>query len=146
MKRYCKNIDITDRSFISIAVKDCIYKRLTRHDTIELLCHYTYHDYESVYMFAKYEDSHNQINKMIGKLIDNIQQEIIHKQYIIKPIRYHMQIDGCSGKERIIGIQDVKQQLYDYVAVYGLSELFDAKIGYYQCSAIKNKGQIFGAK
>ena len=65
-------------------------------------------------------------------VIDGIRQEIIYQSYVVKPIHYQTKIDGNSGKVRQIGIQDVKQQLYDYIATYGLWDLFVAKIGYYQ--------------
>ena len=41
MKRYCKDIDITDRDFISHAVHDCIKRKLKRADTIRLLSYYS---------------------------------------------------------------------------------------------------------
>lgn len=83
---------------------------------------------------------------LINTVIDGIQQEIIEKKYIVKPIRYRYQVDKCNGKVRKIGIQDVKQQMYDYIAVYAMEELFRKKIGFYQCGALKNKGCEFGAK
>ena len=146
MKRYCKNVDITDRNFISIAVRDCIKKKLSRKDTIELFCQYSGLSYNAIYRIVKYDYYKGYIDGLIETVIDGIRQEIIYQNYVIKPIHYQTKIDGNSGKVRQIGIQDVKQQLYDYIATYGLWELFVAKIGYYQCSALENKGQIFGVK
>lgn len=83
---------------------------------------------------------------LINTAIDGIQQEIIHKKYIVKPIRYRKQTDKCNGKIRNIGIQDVKQQIYDYIAVYAMGELFRKKLGFYQCGALKKKGNDFRAK
>jgi hypothetical protein len=83
---------------------------------------------------------HFMMEGLINTVIDGIQQEIIEKQYIVKPIRYRYQVDKCNGKVRKIGIQDVKQQIYDYIAVYAMEELFRKKIGFYQCGALKNKG------
>ena len=37
MKRYCKNIDITDRNLISKATYKCLKDKYTRNDTLELL-------------------------------------------------------------------------------------------------------------
>ena len=146
MKRYCKDIDITDIDFISIAVKDCIKKKLSRKDTIELFCQYSGLPYNAIYRIVKCDYSKGYIDGLIETVIDGIRQEIIYQSYVVKPIHYQTKIDGNSGKVRQIGIQDVKQQLYDYIAAYGLWELFTAKIGYYQCSALENKGQIFGVK
>ena len=146
MKRYCKNVDITDRDFISIAVRDCIKKKLSRKDTIELFCQYSGLPYNAIHRIVKCDYSKGYIDGLIETVIDGIRQEIIYKSYVVKSIHYQTKIDGNSGKVRQIGIQDVKQQLYDYIAAYGLWELFTAKIGYYQCSALENKGQIFGVK
>ena len=146
MKRYCKNVDVTDREFISTAVRDCIKKKLSRKDTIELFCQYSGLPYNAIHRIVKCGYSKGYIDGLIETIIDGIRQEIIYQSYVIKPIHYQTKIDGNSGKVRQIGIQDVKQQLYDYIAAYGLWELFTAKIGYYQCSALENKGQIFGVK
>ena len=146
VKRYCKNVDITDRSFISNAVRDCIKKKLSRKDTIELFCQYSGLPYNAIHRIVKCDYSKGYIDGLIETVIDGIRQEIIYQSYVVKPIHYQTKIDGNSGKVRQIGIQDVKQQLYDYIAAYGLWELFTAKIGYYQCSALENKGQIFGVK
>ena len=146
MKRYCKNVDITDRNFISTAVRDCIAKKLTRKDTIKLFCEYSGLPYNAVYRIVKHDYTKGYADGLIETVIDGIRQEIIYQSYVVKPIHYQTKIDGNSGKIRQIGIQDVKQQLYDYIAAYGLWELFTAKIGYYQCSALENKGQIFGVK
>ena len=146
MKRSCKNVDITDRDFISIAVRDCIKKKLSRKDTIELFCQYSGLPYNAIHRIVKCDYSKGYIDGLIETVIDGIRQEIIYQSYVVKPIHYQTKIDGNSGKVRQIGIQDVKQQLYDYITAYGLWELFTAKIGYYQCSALENKGQIFGVK
>ena len=146
VKRYCKNVDITDREFISIAVRDCIKKKLSRKDTIELFCQYSGLPYNAIHRIVKCDYSKGYIDGLIETIIDGIRQEIIYQSYVVKPIHYQTKIDGNSGKVRQIGIQDVKQQLYDYIAAYGLWELLTAKIGYYQCSALENKGQIFGVK
>ena len=144
MKRYCKNVDITDRNFISTAVRDCIAKKLTRKDTIKLFCEYSGLPYNAVYRIVKHDYTKGYADGLIETVIDGIRQEIIYQSYVVKPIHYQTKIDGNSGKVRQIGIQDVKQQLYDYIATYGLWDLFVAKIGYYQCSALTGKGQIFG--
>ena len=146
VKRYCKNVDVADRDFISIAVRDCIKKKLSRKDTIKLFCQYSGLPYNAIHRIVKHDYSKGYIDGLIETVIDGIRQEIIYQSYVVKPIHYQTKIDGNSGKVRQIGIQDVKQQLYDYIVAYGLWDLFKAKIGYYQCSALENKGQIFGIK
>lgn len=123
MKRKCKNVDITDLDLI----KDCIHrclkkKKKTRTDIVRL--------------FDTYGD------------IDNIalvlQKELMCKQLDLVPIWYRTIYDVGSQKARVIGIQDIKQQIYDYIAVAGLSELI-AGLGKYQCASLPDRGQIYGA-
>lgn len=64
----------------------------------------------------------------------------------LKPIHYSTRIDGMSKKERIIGIQEPLHQMLDYVAVEGLRQLFDAKIGVFQCASLPDKGQSYGKR
>lgn len=146
MKRYCKDIDITDRDLISRAVHDCIKKKLTRKDTIRLLSAYSGLEYDEIENIVKDKRTAHFADGVIETIIDGMRQEIIYRSYVIKPICYRVKIDGNSGKVRDIGIQDIKQQLYDYVAVYALYPLLEAKIGYYQCNALTGKGQIFGVE
>ena len=146
MKRYCKKIDITDRDLISRAVRDCLKKKLTRKDTIRLLSAYSSLEYKEIERIVKNDRMSHFADGIVETVIDGIRQEIIHRAYVIKPIHYRIKIDGNSGKVRDIGIQDIKQQLYDYVAVYGLYPMLEAKIGFYQCNALTGKGQIFGVK
>lgn len=60
-------------------------------------------------------------------------------------LRYGIEkkIDGSSGKVRRIGIQNIKQQLYDYVAVEGLNPVMK-RIGEFQCASIKGRGTTKG--
>lgn len=143
MKRCCKRIDITNRILIERAVRDCISGKMNRGDTIRMFSEYSKLPCEIIKKICK---EHFMMEGLINTVIDGIQQEIIEKKYIVKPIRYRYQVDKCNGKVRKIGIQDVKQQIYDYIAVYAMEELFRKKIGFYQCGALKNKGCEFGAK
>lgn len=86
----------------------------------------------------------NMLDGIILTITESIREEIILKNYKWKPIWYTEKLEG--NKIRRIGIQDIKQQLYDYIAVSGLDELFKKRLGYYQCAAIPGKGQVFGMK
>ena len=86
----------------------------------------------------------NMLDGIILTITESIREEIILKNYKWKPIWYTEKLEG--NKIRRIGIQDIKQQLYDYIAVAGLDELFKKRIGYYQCAAIPGKGQVFGMR
>lgn len=143
MKRCCKNVDVTNRELISEAVWTCLQDKMTRSDTIGMFSEYTGLPFKFLYDIAK--NHKGMLDGIIESVIDGIRQEIIDQRYVVKPIRYKVKKDGCTGKLRNIGIQDVKQQIYDYIAVYGLRELFERKLGYYQCGAVKRKGNEFGA-
>lgn len=144
MKRYCKYIDITDRNLISEATYTCLEEKYNRRDTIRMLSEYSHiqenilHDMYKI--FGK-----RVLYPLIETIIDGIHQELINKRIVIKPIWYTVKIDGSSGKERRIGIQDIKQQIYDYIAVLGLNDML-RRIGEYQCASIKGRGQLMGAK
>lgn len=143
MKRCCKGIDITDRNLIERATIECLHQKMNRGDVIKM-----FSEYSGIpcYVIKKICKDKRAINGLVQTVVDGIRQEIINKKYIVKPIRYRKQIDKCNGKVRNIGIQDIKQQIYDYIAVYAMDELFRKKLGFYQCGALKKKGNEFGAK
>ena len=99
MKRKCKNVDITDLDLIKDCIHRCLQKKKkTRPDIVRL--------------FDTYGD------------IDNIalvlQKELMCRQLDLVPIWYRTIYDVGSQKARVIGIQDIKQQIYDYIVVAGL--------------------------
>ena len=123
MKRYCKGIDITDKDLIYTAVVDCLAGKKNRRDVKALMQRY----------------------ETVDAIVATMQEEIRARNLQLKPMWYSIKEDSSSGKIRQIGIQDIKQQLYDYVAVYALRPAF-ARIGEYQCAAIPGRGQIYGLK
>ena len=143
MKRCCKRINITDRNLIERATKECLHGKMNRSDVIRMFSEYSGVSYNAIKKICK---DKRMMNGVIQTVVDGIQQEIINKKYIVKPIRYRKQVDKCNGKIRNIGIQDIKQQIYDYIAVYAMDELFRKKLGFYQCGALKKKGNEFGSK
>lgn len=142
MKKYCKNVDITDRRLISHAVYSCIDDKYTRSDTLRMLEEYSGVKSGVICKLINEYGKHI-IRPLIETVIDGIRQELLFKKIIIKPIWYNEKVDPSSFKIRRIGIQDIKQQIYDYIAVEGLSSFF-CRIGEYQCAAIKGRGQIKG--
>lgn len=55
-------------------------------------------------------------------------------------------MEPTNGKHRIIGIESVKQQVCDYVAVQALEPLLHARVGFYQVASVRGKGQLFAAR
>lgn len=124
MKRKCKNVDITNLEFIETAVKDCLKnKKKTRKDIVNI-----FNEYGNVHSIAV-----------------QLRKEILDRKLELKPIWYKKKWDEASAKWRNIGIQDIKQQMYDYVAVNAMGDLLK-RVGKYQCASIKGRGQIYCAK
>lgn len=146
MKRYCKDIDITNRKFIKEAILTCLSggengkAKYSRTDTLKMFHEYSHLSMEFLKGIAKTGDYYL-FDGIINTIAEGIRSEIINREYTWKPIwhKYHRE----NEKVRKIGIQDIKQQLYDYIAVNGLKEVLVKKIGYYQCAAIPKKGQMF---
>lgn len=82
---------------------------------------------------------------LVEELIDVIQTNILFDEVEFKPIEYCDRIDSSNGKLRRIGIQDVYQQIFDYIAVYGLEDIF-RRFGEFQCASVKGRGQSYGIR
>lgn len=149
MKKYCKHIDITDRALISRAARACLTggkngrSKLSRMDTLRMFHEYSGAPISLLKKIAK-DRQYHMFDGIIETVIDGIHQEILDGKFSWKPIWYTQKRE--NGKLRRIGIQDIKQQLYDYIAVEGLAEALRKKIGYYQCAAIPGKGQTMGMR
>ena len=142
MKRLCKDIDITDRGLISKAVYACLDKKYKRNDVTrymsqvsglkenQIRCIHHRYGRKSLYPIAEI-------------IISDLQKEIANESLSFPPIWYRDKIDGSSGKIRRIGIQNIKQQLYDYIAVEGMKPLLK-RIGEYQYASIPGRGTTRG--
>lgn len=142
MKRLCKDVDITDRGLISKAVYACLNKKYKRNDVVKYLsqvsgikqeyirCIYYRYGKSAMYPFTEI-------------VISEIQNEIKSRNISFPEIWYREKLDGSSGKIRRIGIQNIKQQLYDYIAVEGLKPVLK-RIGEYQYASIECRGTTKG--
>ena len=144
MKRYCKAIDITDRELISTAVYKCLNKKYKRNDTLRLLSTYTILDVNQIYCILQ-RYGKKALWFLTEAVIDDIQKEIINWDIKFPPVWYREKIDASSGKIRRIGIQNIKQQIYDYVAVEALQPILK-RIGEHQYASIKGRGTLKGAR
>lgn len=86
------------------------------------------------------------LDEIITKISKYIQNQITNKKLNLSPIRYKTHYDTMTRKERIIGVQHPLHQICDYVAVNGMKEVLNKKIGVFQCASIPNKGQSYGKK
>lgn len=144
MKRYCKNVDITDRALISRAVYKCLRRKHKRRDTLEYMRSVSgLRTAQIYYIIKKY--GYQAVNWIVEMTIDIIRDEIIRGEISLPPIWYREKIDQSSGKIRRIGIQNVKHQLYDYIAVEAMQPIF-RRIGEHQYASIKGRGTLKGAR
>lgn len=144
MKRYCKEIDITERALISRAVYKCLRRKYKRRDTLEYMRSVSGLKASQVYYIIK-KYGCRAVAWIVETIIDIIQDEIIRGEISLPPIWYREKIDQSSGKVRRIGIQNVKHQLYDYIAVEAMQPIFQ-RIGEHQYASIKGRGTLKGAR
>ena len=144
MKRLCKDIDITDIGLISRAVYKCLERKYKRNDTIKYFSQVSGVSEDALKNILE-DYGKEALYPVVDKICDILRDEIISGDISFPPIWYREKVDGSSGKVRRIGIQNVKQQLYDYIAVEGIQPLLK-RIGEYQCASIKGRGTLNGKK
>ena len=142
MKTYCKNVDISNRELISKCVYECLRGKYTRGDVLEILARNAGRSKNALKNAIK-SGCASVVTQAIEKVIDEIRIEIMQRNISLKPIWYSEKFDNSSHKLRRIGIQDIKQQFYDYIAVEGLKPIL-RRIGEYQCASIPGRGQKYG--
>lgn len=143
-KKYCKNIDITNRNLISNATYSCLADKYIRNDTLELLSNISGLRKCQIYNIY-YRYGIKAIKPFVEILITVIHSELTSKSISFPPIWYKEKIDPSSHKIRNIGIQHVKQQIYDYIAIEGLKPLF-CRIGVHQYASIRDRGCLKGSR
>ena len=142
MKRLCKDVDITDRDLISRAVYACLDKKYKRNDVVRYMSHVSgLKENQIRCIYFRYEKKGMQ--PIVELIITELQSEIATESVSFPKIWYREKIDGSSGKNRRIGIQNIKQQLYDYIAVEGLEPALK-RIGEFQYASIKGRGTTKG--
>ena len=145
IKRYCKDVDIENVSFI----ENCCFKYLEgkwgRRDVQKFLSDFSGLSIE----FIDFKVDNNEKCDLfpIVRDISVYMSSCIEKREInLRPIKYHTIIDGMTQKERVIGVQHPLHQMFDYVAVEGMRSMLMAKIGVFQCASLPKKGQSYGKK
>lgn len=140
MKRYAKNVNILDLDFIEICIADCLRKKWKRKDVCVYFC--------SLLKISKAK--FRQIAATNRKFLIEKAAILLRKELATRKLKlpltwYRKKIDSSSHKERWIGIQNIKQQFCDYVAVYGMRDML-GRIGEFQCASIPGRGPIWGVK
>ena len=145
MRRYCKNVDITDLQFIQGCIWLWMSHKKNRRDVRRFLSFYSGYTYEEICIMLDAED-YGILEETVEKIAKDVQRRIIRRKLDLPPIRFKQSYDQVCGKWRTIGIQKPIHQIFDYVAVEACKELFMAKIGAYQMASIPDRGQDKGAK
>ena len=142
MKRLCKDVDITDRGLISRAVYACLKNKYKRNDVTRYFSQVSGLT-ENQIRCIHHRYGRKSLYPIVEIIISDLQKEIANESLSFPPIWYRDKIDGSSGKIRRIGIQNIKQQLYYYIAVEGLKPLLK-RIGEYQYASIPGRGTTKG--
>lgn len=137
MKRYCKNIDITDLKFLRQCVAKCLRKKWNRRDVGRYFCNLLHLPH-----YVVEELPHDYL---IGVAAHHMQKELQAHELHLIPIWFKDKVDQSNGKVRTIGIQDISQQLYDYVAVEAMGDIM-RRLGQFQCASLPKKGTSYGLK
>ena len=135
-------MDITDRGLISRAVYACLKKKYKRNDVTKYLSQVSGLNQKYICCIY-YRYGKSAIYPFVELAIPEIQREIVNNTISFPAIWYREKVDGSSGKIRRIGIQNIKQQLYDYIAVEAMGP-FWKRFGEYQYASIKGRGTTKG--
>lgn len=150
MKTFCKpsTTRITDPDFIEIAVYDCVKKKLARNDFCHYLMEETGITFEEIIEERKRlpmgDTDTPKIDAAIKILARNCASDIQKRSLHFFPVRQFSRRDGISQKERLLSQETPKQQVFEYIAVYALMPLFEAKILDCQFASIPGRGQVAG--
>lgn len=142
MKRLCKDVDIADRGLISRAVYACLKNKYKRNDVTRYFSQVSGLTKNQI-RCIHHRYGRKSLYPIVEIIISDLQKEIANESLSFPQIWYRDKIDGSSGKIRRIGIQNIKQQLYDYIAVEGLKPLLK-RIGEYQYASIPGRGTTKG--
>lgn len=144
MKRYCKNIQL-DKDWIMACMLECFSDKWKRRDVAGFLAGYQTGQPLSVRAVSRLiQEKRSNVDPLLERAAEDLAREIKERDVHFPEIHYSMRYDGNSGKLREIGVESIKQQIYNYVAVNALKELFERKIGKYQCASVPGRGQVYG--
>ncbi len=153
MKTYCKKMDISEISFVENVITEFLSERLGQSNVAKFFAYYNgiSHTKSRKYIDTNPEYSASTIKKIANDVSLNIKNRTV-KEHVIstiphEPIIKYMEIiDGLSGKVRELGLEKMILQIYEVIAREASEKMFSAKIGTFQVSSIKGRGQSYGKK
>lgn len=125
MKRKCRNIDISDVNFIESCADECITRKGRK----------AYERSDVRRLFNKFGDLHS--------FAIDMSRRIKAHELKLKRVRYMTRTDRSNEKKRLIMIEDIEQQILDYVVYNSLDDL-ESYIGHYQIACRKGMGPLYG--
>lgn len=143
MIRKCKDIDITDIGLITAAVCACLRpaKKRRRYDTIELFASTLgVSRRQAARSLAARDEAYLRGVDIIAR---KMQADLLAGTPDIRKPGVTERVDACSHKVRKVAVLNIRNLLYDHVAVIGLAEACRA-IGEYQVSSIPGRGAEYG--
>lgn len=153
MKTYCKGVDISDPSYIQKALIDFVNDKCKKGWAVRFFSAYTGKSTEYVKENLRcnssfLEDTLKLVADEMAIHLKNgtVEDHIMSHSYGEEIIRYVVIKDSGSGKERPLGLECTILRFYEVLAQYAAEPMFKAKVGEYQCSSIKGKGQAYGKR
>ena len=143
---YCKQIDVALTDRIYYCILGCFCDKWERRDVVEFLLEYLPEWWTEREVRAKIKQDKKIFEPVLRLIAWELGWQIKTRSITLPPIHYKKKYDPNSKKTRIIGVQSIKQQIYDYLAVKSALQVWDKRIGCYQCASIPTKGQQFGKK
>lgn len=145
MRRFCRSVDIKKIEFIERCIYLWIDEKKGRKDVQHFLSLYSGLSCREIRRAIECED-YWFLAETITKIAKDVQKRIDNHGLNIPPISFKRKYDEVCCKWRMIGIQQPIHQIFDYIAVEGCREMFEAKIGEYQMASLPSRGQEKGAK
>jgi len=147
MKTYCKpkTVNVGSTAFNRRAVHNAFEGKLRKKGFQDLLF--------QTGLITPAELAGERLNQSCKKILPAIDavaeqatQRIRDRDLQLKPVRSFQRPDGVSQKVRDINEESAEQQVFEYIAVYALMPLFNAKLLPCQCGSIPGKGQAAGKR
>lgn len=134
--------------FIIEAIKNCFKHKYHRNDVCKFISSYTDGELstEEVKMIAKNQETRELLYFYYKNMAIEFYDEIINQTLHFDPLVTSERVDNSSGKVRLISVESIKQQIFDYICVNMLHDIFKNRLGTYQCASIPNRGQIYALK
>lgn len=153
MKTYCKHIVVSDEKKIFDGITEYMHDKYRKNSSVRFFSNYMGVSREYIREnFKPGSDFWNEAHKMLAEDMAfhirtrTVKEHISSCSYGLPLIRYTKIKDRGSGKERELGLETVLFRLYEVITGNTTEPMFRAKVGIYQCSSIKNRGQNYGKK